>query len=217
MPARSPLVTHVLVPLITYSSPSRVGLARDVAGVAAGVGLGQRQARRAARRSPSAGSQRCFCSSVPWCMISVAHIVWVLTMPDRRHPAVGQLLDDADVGEQVEAEAAVLLGDRDAEQPELAHLLDDRRPGTRRRARARDATGMTSRATKRRTVSMISLADVGIGRGGGRSGRPCENSTFRSMIDVDLNLGEECFRDRGRCRTHAPRARRGPRPSARRP
>ena len=41
------------------------------------------------------------------------------------HPAVGQLLDDADVGQQVEAEAAVVLGDGDAEEPELAHLLDD--------------------------------------------------------------------------------------------
>ncbi len=42
------------------------------------------------------------------------------------HPAVGQLLNDADVGQQVEAEPAVLLGDGDAEEPELAHLRDDR-------------------------------------------------------------------------------------------
>jgi hypothetical protein len=41
------------------------------------------------------------------------------------HPPVGQLLDDADVGQQVEAEPAVGLGDGDAEQAELAHLVDD--------------------------------------------------------------------------------------------
>ena len=59
-------------------------------------------------------------------MSSVAAIVWVLTMPVSVIHPYGELLDDADVGEQVEAEPAVLLGDRDAEQPELAHLLDDR-------------------------------------------------------------------------------------------
>ena len=41
------------------------------------------------------------------------------------HPAVGQLLNDADVGQQVEAEAAVLLGDGDAEETQRSHLLDD--------------------------------------------------------------------------------------------
>ena len=59
-------------------------------------------------------------------MISVAHMVWVLMTPDEAHPAVGQLLDHADVGEQVEAQPAVGLRDGDAEQPELAHLCDDR-------------------------------------------------------------------------------------------
>ena len=41
-------------------------------------------------------------------------------------PASGELLDDHRVGRQVEAHAPVLLGDRDPEQPELLHLLDDR-------------------------------------------------------------------------------------------
>ena len=41
------------------------------------------------------------------------------------HPAVGQFLNDADVGQQVQAQAAVLLGDGDAEEAERAHLLDD--------------------------------------------------------------------------------------------
>ncbi len=43
-----------------------------------------------------------------------------------RDPAARELLDDHRVGREVEAHAAVLLGDRDAEQAELLHLLDDR-------------------------------------------------------------------------------------------
>ena len=43
-----------------------------------------------------------------------------------RDPAARELLDDHRVGRQVEPHAAVLLGDRHAEQPELLHLLDDR-------------------------------------------------------------------------------------------
>ena len=62
--------------------PVALGPARDVAGVAPGIGLGEREAPR---RSPDAmaGSQRCFCSSVPCVMIRVAAMVWVLTMPVR--------------------------------------------------------------------------------------------------------------------------------------
>jgi hypothetical protein len=41
-------------------------------------------------------------------------------------PAAGELLDDHRVGRQVQAHPAVLLGDRDAEEAELLHLLDDR-------------------------------------------------------------------------------------------
>ena len=43
-----------------------------------------------------------------------------------RDPAARELLDDHRVGRQVEPHPAVLLGDRDAEQAELLHLLDDR-------------------------------------------------------------------------------------------
>ena len=42
-----------------------------------------------------------------------------------RDPAARELFDDHRVGRQVEPHAAVLLGDRDAEQAELFHLLDD--------------------------------------------------------------------------------------------
>ena len=43
-----------------------------------------------------------------------------------RDPAARELLDDHRVRRQVQAHAAVLLGDRDAEEAELLHLLDDR-------------------------------------------------------------------------------------------
>ena len=59
------------------------GLARDVARVAAGIGLGERQRARAARRLPATGSQRAFCASSPWRISSVATIVCVLMMPVR--------------------------------------------------------------------------------------------------------------------------------------
>ena len=42
--ARSPFVTHIFVPLTTYSSPSRVARHDDVARVAPGVGLREREA-----------------------------------------------------------------------------------------------------------------------------------------------------------------------------
>ena len=50
----------------------------------------------------------------------------VLMIARDRDPAARELLDDHRVGRQVEAQAAVLLGDRDAEEAELLHLLDDR-------------------------------------------------------------------------------------------
>ena len=42
------------------------------------------------------------------------------------HPSVGQFLDHPDVSEQVQAKAAVGLGDRDPEEAEVSHLVDDR-------------------------------------------------------------------------------------------
>ena len=46
--------------------------------------------------------------------------------PADADPPARELLDDHRVGRQVEPHPAVLLGDRDPEQPELLHLLDDR-------------------------------------------------------------------------------------------
>ena len=80
--ARSPLVTQAFVPLSTYSSPSRRAL-HEMLRVSLPASGSDRD--RAPRRSPVAidGSQRCFCSSLPWCITSVAAIVCVLTMPVR--------------------------------------------------------------------------------------------------------------------------------------
>ena len=88
IPARSPLVTHIFVPVITYSSPSRRARQRDVAGVAPGVGLGQREAaaqlaRREPRQPALPAARACRCR-----MIRLAAIVCVLTIPESDiHPA----------------------------------------------------------------------------------------------------------------------------------
>jgi hypothetical protein len=81
MPARSPLVTHIFVPVTTYSSPSRTAR-HDRLRVS--LPASASESERQPRSSPVAmrGSQRCFCSSVPWCTIRCAAIVWVLTTPD---------------------------------------------------------------------------------------------------------------------------------------
>ena len=82
MPARSPLVTHAFVPLMTYSSPSRVAR-QDMLRVS--LPASGSESERPPRRSPVAmvGSQRRCCSSFPCVMISVAAMVCVLTMPVR--------------------------------------------------------------------------------------------------------------------------------------
>ena len=124
MSARSPLVTHIFVPSITYSSPSRTALHERLR---VSLPASDSESDRQPRISPvaSRGSQCCFCASVPWCTIEVRGDRVRVDDARQRHPAVGELLDHADVGEQVEPEPAVLLGDRDPEQPERLHLLDD--------------------------------------------------------------------------------------------
>ena len=123
MPARSPLVTHILVPLMTYSSPSGVALHRRArVSLPASGSLSDRDPRS----SPVTmrGGSRC--------PLLVGAVVGDQRGGDdvgvqdagERHPPGGELLDDAGVGRDVEAEAAVLRGDRDAEQPHGLHLLD---------------------------------------------------------------------------------------------
>ena len=82
MEARSPLVTQALLPLRTYSSPSR--RARHEM-LRVSLPASGSESESAPRRSPEAmaGSQRRFCSSVPCVRIMVAAMVWVFTMPVR--------------------------------------------------------------------------------------------------------------------------------------
>ena len=101
-------VDHVLVAVAHR-------LARDVARVAAGVGLREREAaaQLAASRGAAASA-----ASAPRCRGARSARGDRVRVDDarQRHPAVRELLDHADVGEQVEPEPAVLLGDRDPEQ-----------------------------------------------------------------------------------------------------
>ncbi len=49
----------------------------------------------------------------------------VFTIPEYRHPATGELLDDERIGQQRFAEPAVLLVDRETEQSHFTHAVDD--------------------------------------------------------------------------------------------
>ena len=82
MAARSPLVTQALVPLTTYSSPSRWAR-QEMLRVSLPASGSERE--RAPRRSPAAmdGSHRRFCSSSPCVRMRIAAMVWVFTMPVR--------------------------------------------------------------------------------------------------------------------------------------
>ena len=125
MPARSPFVTHIFVPVITYSSPSRTAR-HEMLRVS--LPASDSDSDRQPRSSPGREARQ------PALLLLLGAVVHDEVRGDRvrvddarqRHPAVRELLDHADVGEEVEAEAAVLLGDRDAEQAERLHLLDDR-------------------------------------------------------------------------------------------
>ena len=64
MPARSPLVTHIFVPSITYSSPSRTALHTRLR---VSLPASDSESDKQPRSSPVAilGSHRAFCASVP--------------------------------------------------------------------------------------------------------------------------------------------------------
>ena len=101
------------------------GLAGERARVAAGVGLGERQRSRGSR-PPRAREP------LPALLVGAVELEQVrrhhvgVEHARERHPPGGQLLDHAAVGGEVEPEPVVRLGDRDAEQPELAHRRHDR-------------------------------------------------------------------------------------------
>jgi hypothetical protein len=81
-PARSPFVTHIFVPLMTYSSPSGTALLRRACESLPESGSDR---EKAPRISPVAmrGSHWAFCSSVPKRLTRFDTIVCVLSTPDR--------------------------------------------------------------------------------------------------------------------------------------
>ncbi len=83
---------------------------------------------RAWCRSAMPGSHSCFCSSVPWDRITLpTRPIDTDTMPRTERVGAAELLHADAVGDVVAAEAAVLLGDGEPEEAELAELGDDRR------------------------------------------------------------------------------------------
>ena len=148
MNAFSPLITHSPARLVEH------GRGAGAAGVAAGLGLGEAEA---AERPAGAqvGQPRLLLLLGAEAVDRVgAEAHAGLEGDGHRLVDPGQLLDgDAQRGE-VAAAAAVLLGERDAEQPEVAHRHARRRPGsggrgpTPRRA-ARSRASAKSRTTLR--------------------------------------------------------------------
>ena len=167
-------------------------------------------ARRVGHRRPSTGSQRCFCSSVAVRQDQGRHHGVGVDDAGQAHPAIGQFLDDADVGQQVEAESAVVLGDGDAEETELAHLLDDLVRERCPSARARRRPGRPPAATKRADGLDDLAPELGIVRprdGRASVGTAATARTIHSNpVDPESQFREECFPWRG---PHAPRARVG--------
>ncbi len=125
IPARSPFVTHALVPLTIHSSPSRTARHEMLRVSVPASGSESDSAPRARAVDHLREPPLLLRVGAVGADQRRAHRVRV-DHARQRHPSVGELLDHPDVGEQVEAEAAVLLGDRDPEEPELLHRLDDR-------------------------------------------------------------------------------------------
>ena len=124
MPARSPLVTHVFVPLITYSSPSRRARHEMLrVSLPASGSESDRQPRGAPSREAGQPPRLLLGRALPHDQARGDRVR--VDDPRQRHPAGRELLDHRDVRVQVEAEPAVLLGDRDPEQAHRLHLRDE--------------------------------------------------------------------------------------------
>src|SRR4051794_29728203 len=154
MSARSPFVTHILVPSITYSSPSRTALH---ARLRVSLPASDSESERQPRISPDAsrGSQFCFCASVPWCTIRYAAMVCVLTMPDN------------DIQPYASSSTTPMYVSRSRPSPPYSSgivmpnspsvfICPTMAVGNSSACSRSEATGMASRAMKRRTVSTIS-------------------------------------------------------------
>ena len=115
-----------------------------------------------------------------------------------RHPAARELDLDQGVGRQIETEAAVLLGDRHAEEAHVLHLRDERRRvlvGVLELGRDRDDVLLDPFANGR-----DDLAPLGFQRRrhyaatsrGEREASSARRSRFRSRLEIALLDGLDC-------------------------
>ena len=119
---RTPLVTHILVPLSTHSSPSRSARQR-ICRVSLPASASDNDS--AARCAPLAiGGSRCRrCSSLPCRRSNVAVIIWVFRTPTSDiHPVASSSMTCVKV--ITSRPSAILLRDDCAEQAEGRHVVD---------------------------------------------------------------------------------------------
>ena len=156
------LVMNCLAPSITHSPSSQARARARVAGVRAGLGLGQPE-----RAEPLARAQ----PRQPLALLLLGAEQVDRLRAERgvraqrdRHRGVHarELLDRERVGERVAAAAAVLLGERDAHQVQLAELARRSRRGTTSCGRA---PRRPARPRPRRTRARCGGSARGRGRG----------------------------------------------------
>ena len=172
------LVMNCLAPLITQSPLSRRARVRTLPGVRARLRLGQPEGAELAAR----GQVR-----QPLLLLLLRPEQVDRLRPERRvrahrdrHRGVDarELLDGDRVGQRVAARAAVLLGERDPHQPELAELGDDL---------VREALLAVERLGDRRHLALGEVADGAADQlMVGRRGRsPCGHSVS-APLEVEL-------------------------------
>ena len=120
----APFVAHIFVPLMTYSPSSSTAPCLDRLHIGAAVRLAHREA--AVEFTGRHARQEALALFVGAELLDqeADDEVGVDDAGDR-HPAPGDLLAHHRVGRVVETGAAVRLGHREAEEPELLHLRDD--------------------------------------------------------------------------------------------
>ena len=124
VPAREPFVIHCFAPFSTQPSPSAAAVVRSEPASEPEPGSVSANAPRCSPRARG-GTKRARCSSVPNARSRERRGARVHR---DRHADTGirarELLEHENVGEEVRARSAVLLGHADAQKPELGELRD---------------------------------------------------------------------------------------------
>ena len=152
-------MTHIFVPVIRYSSPSRT--ARHVIALVSLPASGS-ESDSAPRISPlaSRGSQRLRCSSVPLAFSRFAAMTCVLSTPDNDiHPAASSSITPQYVGRS-RPSPPCSSGMVTPNSPR-SRMPSTIAAGYSSACSSSDATGSTSRSTKRRTVPTSSARTSG--------------------------------------------------------